>query len=74
MHLVDIKEINDERTSRGRAPALIEPQAPKANDVNSATPIPVRAGRHLDVDEILARSVPNLGAFSDTDVKTIVLR
>ena len=72
MHLVEIKETKDERTSQ--LPPATQVYAPKANDPSSAAPIRVRKGQHLDVDGILARSLPNLGASSAIDVKTIVLR
>lgn len=74
MHLVDMKEIKDERTLPGRARAAMEVYAPRANDLSSVAPIRVRKGQHLDVDGILARSLPSLGVFSVPDVKTTVLR
>ena len=72
MHLVDTKEIKDARAPQ--LPRLMEVYAPKSNDWRSVAPIKVRKGQHLDVDGILARSLPNPGAFSAPGVKTIVLR
>ena len=70
MTLVDIEESKDRRTSQERAANEFY----ASNDRSSAKQILVRKGQHLDVDGILARSLPNLGAFSAKDVKTIVLR
>ena len=56
MTLVDIMEIEDELTSRGRA--AIEAYVPRSDELSSVAPILVRKGRHLDVDGILARSLP----------------
>jgi hypothetical protein len=68
MHLVETRETEDKRSQ------LTPTYAPRANDLRSAASMRVRKGQHLDVDEILERSLPNLGAFSAPDVKTIVLR
>jgi len=62
MHLVEIKETKDERSSQ--LPPATQVYAPKANNLSRAAPIPVRKGQHLDVDRILARSLPSPGAFS----------
>ena len=70
MHLVDIKET--ERTSQLRA--AMEVYAPKSNDRSNAKPILVRRGQHLDVDGILARSLPNSVASPAPDIKTRVSR
>ena len=72
MALVDIKKSKDERTSQGRA--AVEVYAPKSDEPSSAAQTLVRKGRHLDVDGVLARSLPNPGAFSARDIKPIVLR
>jgi hypothetical protein len=66
MHLVKIKETKDEQSLSA---TLV--YAPKANNLSSGAPMRVRKGQHLDVDGILARSLPNLGASFATDVKTI---
>ena len=67
MHLVETKETKHERTSLSTATKIY---APNANHLSSETPIRLRKGQHLDVDGILARSLPNLGAFSAPDLKT----
>jgi len=72
MTLVDIMEIEDERTSQEHA--AIEAYVPRSAELSRPAPILVPKGQHLDVDGILARSLPKLGAFSTKDVKTIVLR
>jgi hypothetical protein len=72
MALFDIKASKDERTSQG-GPAVVV-YAPKSDEPSSAAQTLVRKGRHLDVDGVLARSLPNPGAFSVKDIKTIVLR
>jgi hypothetical protein len=72
MALVDIKGSKDERTSQGSAAVVA--YAPKSDKPNIAAPTLVRKGQHLDVDGILARSLPNPGAFSAKDIKAIVLR
>lgn len=71
MTLVEIRESKDERTSQSRVAMKV--YVPKPDEPSSAAKL-VRKGQHLDVDGILARSLPNLGAFSAKDVKTIVLR
>lgn len=71
MTLVDTIKSKDKRTSQERV--AIEICAPKPNDLSSAKQILVRKGQHLDVDGILARSLPKPGAFSTKDVRTIVL-
>lgn len=70
MHLVDMKETKDERASR--LLPVMEGFALKFNDRISAAPLKVRKGQHLDVDGILARSLPNSGAFPN--IKTRILR
>jgi hypothetical protein len=72
MHLVETKETKDERTAQ--LPQAMAVYAPNANHLSSATPIPVRKGQHLDVDGILARSLPNSVAFPAPGIKTIVSR
>jgi hypothetical protein len=72
MHLVEIKETKDERTSQSLPATRV--YAPKANHLSSTAPMRVRRGQHLDVDGILARSLPNLGALSVSGVKINVLR
>jgi hypothetical protein len=71
MPLVDIKESNAVRRSQERA--AVEVYAPKPADSSSAEHTLVK-GQYLDVDGVLARSLPNPGAFSVPHIKTIVLR
>jgi hypothetical protein len=72
MPLLEPRESKDERTSQERA--AIEVYVPKSDKLSRPAPILARKGQHLDVDGILARSLPKPGAFSTMDVKTIVLR
>lgn len=62
MKLVDTIENKDERTSQELARLTL--YTPKSADLTSARQILVRKGQHLDVDEILARSLPNPRAFA----------
>ena len=71
MTLVDTIKSKDRRTEER---AAIEVYVPNSDKLSRAAPILVRKGQHLDVDGILARSLPKPGAFSAPDVKTIVLR
>jgi len=68
MHLVDTKEIKDARAPQ--LPPLMKVYAPKSNDWRSVAPIKARKGQHLDVDGILARSLPNSLASPAPDIKT----
>jgi hypothetical protein len=72
MTLVEL--IESENEQRSRELAAIEVYAPRPDELRSAAPIRVRKGQHLDVDGILARSLPNTSALSVSDVKTIGLR
>jgi hypothetical protein len=49
--------IRDEQTTQNRARAAIEAYSVKPDERISTEPIPVRKGRHLDVDAVLARSL-----------------
>jgi hypothetical protein len=71
MRLVELMEREDERTSRELA--AIEAYVPRFDKLSRPAPILVRKAQHLDVDGVLARSLPKLGAFSSKDVKTVVL-
>lgn len=70
MTLVELIESEDERTQEL---AAIEAYVPRLDNLSSGAPILVRKAQTLDVDEVLARSLPKLG-LSPRDVKTIVLR
>lgn len=72
MTLVELMEGEDERTSRELA--AIEAYVPRSDELRKAAPILVRKVQPLDVDAVLARSLPKLGTVSPRDVKTIVLR
>jgi hypothetical protein len=72
MHLVEIKDTKGERTSP--SPPATQVHAPKANHLSNSAPMRVRKGQHLDVDGILARSLPNSIAFPAPGIKTIVSR
>jgi len=71
MQLVDIKALKNERLSPQSA--AIEVNVPGSNDLSNVTPIRTRRVQHLDVDGVLARSLPTPGAYSAPDVKKIVL-
>jgi hypothetical protein len=50
--------IKDEQTTQNRARAAIEAYSVKSGEQRiRLEPIPVRKGRHLDVDAVLARSL-----------------
>ena len=49
--------IKDEQTNQHRARAAIEAYSTKSEQRIRPEPIPVREGRHLDVDAVLARSL-----------------
>jgi hypothetical protein len=50
--------IKDEQTTQHRARAAIEAYSLRSNEQRiRLEPIPVRKGRHLDVDAVLARSL-----------------
>ena len=71
MQLVNIKAHKDARTAQKHA--AIEVEVPGSDNLRNVTPIQARKGQHLDVDGVLARSLPNLGTYSAPDVKKIVL-
>ena len=72
MTLVELIESENERTSQELEASGA--YVPRSDDLSRPAPILVRKGQHLDVDAVLARSLPKLGAISAPDVKTIVLR
>jgi hypothetical protein len=71
MNLVETKATKDERSNLLPATRVY---APQANNLSSAAPTRVRKGQHLDVDGILARSLPNTVVFPAPRIKTIVSR
>ena len=52
--------IKEERTTQDRARAAIEAYAVKSVERIDPRPIPISGGRHLDVDAVLARSLPKV--------------
>ena len=72
MPLVNTIKSKDERTSAIRA--AIEAYVPKSDQQSSEATVLVRKGQRLDVDAVLARSLPSPAAFAIKDIKTIVLR
>ena len=55
--LGDMKNRKDEQTSQRHAAIEV---TLKSDEMSSAAKIPARKVQHLDVDEILARSLPKL--------------
>jgi len=74
MPLVNITKSGDEQTSPERAAIEIEAYVPGSDQQSSRPTALVRKGQRLDVDEVLARSLPTPGAYATRDIKTIVLR
>jgi hypothetical protein len=56
MTLVEL--IESENEQRSRELAAIEAYVPRSDELGSVAPILVRKAQRLDVDEILARSLP----------------
>jgi len=72
MPLVNITKSEDEQTSPERA--AIEAYVPRSDQQISVPTALVRKGQRLDVDEVLARSLPSPGSYAIKDIKPIVLR
>jgi hypothetical protein len=60
MALANLSDIKVERTSQNRARAAIEAYAIRSVERVDPRPMPVSHGRHLDVDAVLARSLPRV--------------
>jgi hypothetical protein len=60
MALTNLRVINHERTNQTRAQAAIESYKLESNERAVSQPLAIRKGRHLDVDEVLARSLPKV--------------
>jgi hypothetical protein len=58
MAQANLREVKDEQTTQDRARAAIQTYHAKPAEPISLGPIPFRKGRRLDVDEVLARSLP----------------
>jgi hypothetical protein len=72
MPLVNTIKSKDERTSPELA--AIKAYVPRSGQQSSGVTVLVREGQRLDVDGILARSLPSPGAFAIKDIKTNVFR
>jgi hypothetical protein len=60
MELANLKVVKDWQISQNRAAPAIEDLIVKSAEEIIPLPIPVRKGLHLDVDEVLRRSLPNV--------------
>jgi len=60
MALTNLRVVNDEPTNQTRAHAAIESYKLKSNERAVPQRLSIRKGRRLDVDEVLARSLPKL--------------
>ena len=60
MKLAILKIVTNEQTTQDPVPAIIEDALPLPINAVAAEPIRARGGRHLDVDGILARSLPRV--------------
>jgi hypothetical protein len=60
MPLTNPTVINDEQTIQSSAQAAIASYHARCNEQTASQRISIRKGRHLDVDEVLARSLPSL--------------
>jgi hypothetical protein len=60
MALTNLKMVYDEPTNQTRAQAAIDSYNAKSNERAVLPPVSIRKGRHLDVDEVLARSLPKV--------------
>ena len=58
MSLANSRDVKDEQTTQDRARAAIQTYHAKPAERIDLGPLPLRKGRHLDVDEVLARSLP----------------
>jgi len=72
MPLVNIIKSEDEQTSPERA--AIEAYVPRSDQHSSRPTALVRKGQRLDVDEVLARSLPSPGSYAIKEIKPVVLR
>jgi hypothetical protein len=72
MPLVNIIKSEDEQPSPERA--ATEAYVPRFDQQNSRPTALVRKGQRLDVDEVLARSLPSPGSYATKEIKSIVLR
>ncbi len=72
MPLVNTIKSEDEWTSPERV--ATEAYVPMSDQHTGVATVPVRKPQRLDVDEILARSLPSPGVYAIKDIKTNALR
>lgn len=60
MALKNVKVIEDERTTQTRAQAAIESYNTRSDEQDNGGLTSIRKARRLDVDAVLARSIPSL--------------
>ena len=60
MGLANLRVVKDRQTTRNRARVAIESYNARSHERNGPWPIPVCNGTYLDVDAILARSLPEV--------------
>ena len=60
MALTNLRVVNDEPTNQSRAHAAIESYNAKSKEGAVSQPLSIRKGRRLDVDKVLARSLPKV--------------
>lgn len=60
MALANLKVVKDRQTTQNRARAAIQANDARRDERISPWPIPVCKGPYLDVDAILARSLPKV--------------
>ena len=60
MALTNLKVVNDEQTTQTRAHAAIEAYNARSDEPVDSRLVVVSRGRRLDVDDVLARSLPSL--------------
>jgi len=72
MPLVNTIKSKDKR--RSPEPVASGANVPMSDQLNSVAKVLIRKPQRLDVDEILARSLPSPGAYAIKDIKTSPLR
>jgi TFIIF-interacting CTD phosphatase-like protein len=60
MALTNLKVVHDEPTNQTRAQAAIGSYNVKSNERAISQPVSIRKARHLDIDEVLHRSLPKV--------------
>ena len=72
MPLANAIKSKEERIAAERA--AIEAYVPRSDQQTGVATVQVSKAQRLDVDAVLARSLPSPAAFAIKDIKTIVLR